>query len=235
MISNVLVACEESQAVCKEFRKLGHNAFSNDLQDPSGGYPEWHIKDDCLKIINLIKWDLVIGHPPCDFLSGAGNRWFNEDLYGVNAILRKQKRQIAVDFFMQLYNCNCEFICIENPVGFINHLIKPTQVIHPYFFNDPEMKKTCLWLKNLPKLIHIKNDDLFNKKTHTTPTVHYVSRSGRKIYITDAITGSGKDSRKLRSKTFPGIAKAMAVQWSEYIINKKRQRLKPPALTNDRI
>lgn len=205
----VLIACEESQTVCKAFRKLGHQAYSCDIQDCSGGYTEWHIKDDVFKIIND-NWDLIIAHPPCTYLSFAGNGWFNIDKYGDNAIHRIQKRKEAEIFFLKIYNCKIPKIAIENPRGSINKIIKPTQVIHPYFFGDEEKKTTCLWLKNLSKLVHIQKNDLFDNATHTEePKPKYIDRSGKKRYFTDSFAKT-PDRIKLRSKTFPGIAQAMA-------------------------
>lgn len=208
----VLIACEESQTVCKAFREKGHEAYSCDIQDCSGGHPEWHIKDDVLKIIND-NWDMMIAHPPCTYLSHAGNGWFNIDKYGQNAIDRIRKRKEAEIFFIKFYNCNIPKIAIENPRGSMNRIIKPSQVIHPYYFGDMEKKTTCLWLKNLPLLKHIKEDDLFNKKTHTEePKPNYIDKSGKKRYFTDSFAKT-PERIKLRSKTFQGIAKAMADQW----------------------
>lgn len=214
---NILVACEESQAVTIEFRKLGFNAFSCDIQDCSGGHPEWHYKDDIFNIVNN-GWDLLIAHPPCTFLSNAGNGYFNENKYGEKAKERKKERKKAAAFFFRLYKSKIDKICIENPVGYINHIIKPTQTIHPYFFSDAHTKRTCLWLKNLPKLKHFKTDDLFENKTHVLSLPIYIDKSGKKRYFTDAIHGGQKNSKILRSKTFPGIAKAMATQWGEYLL-----------------
>jgi hypothetical protein len=210
----VLIACEESQTVCIAFRELGHEAYSCDIQDCSGGHPEWHIKDDVLKIIND-NWDLMIAHPPCTYLSFAGNGWFNIDKYGDKAIHRIQKRKEAEIFFLKFYNCKIPKIAIENLRGSMNKIIKHSQVIHPYYFGDKEKKTTCLWLKNLPKLVHISKDDLFDSATHTEePKPKYIDRSGKKRYFTDTFAKT-PDIIKLRSKTFPGIAKAMANQWGK--------------------
>jgi hypothetical protein len=267
----VLIACEESQTVCIAFRELGHEAYSCDIQDCSGGHPEWHIKDDVLKVIdgyrkvvhanecfyeewdkdrkngicenckilysdcecpgpteeyeykqfnNVLyakkyKWDLMIAHPPCTYLSFAGNAWFDIDKYKNKAIERIQKRKEAEIFFLKIYNCKIPKIAIENPRGSINKIIKHSQVIHPYYFGDKEKKITCLWLKNLPKLVHIKEDDLFDSATHTEEIKpKFIDRSGKKRYFTD-LFGKTPDRIKLRSKTFPGIAKAMATQWGK--------------------
>jgi len=208
----ILIACEESQTVCKAFRKKGHEAYSCDIQDCSGGHPEWHIKHDVLKVIDD-NWDIMIAHPPCTYLSHAGNAWFNVEKYGQKAIDRIQNRKEAELFFLKFYNCNIPKIAIENPRGSINRILKPSQVIHPYYFGDMEKKTTCLWLKNLPLLKHIKEDDLFNDKTHTEePKPNYIDKSGKKRYFTDSFAKTD-DRIKLRSKTFLGIAKAMADQW----------------------
>ena len=146
----VLVACEESQEVCKAFRARGHEAYSCDIQECSGGYPEWHIQDDVLK--HLDGWDLIIAHPPCTYLSAVGTR----HLYGGGYIHAERFNQglKAADFFHKMLNAPCDKICVENPVPFkIFGLPKYTQIIHPYYFGDPFDKRTCLWLKGLPNLV----------------------------------------------------------------------------------
>lgn len=161
----VLLACEESQIVCKDFRKLGHEAYSNDIQECSGGHPEWHLQMDVFEAIKLKQWDLMIAFPPCTYLSNAGIRWFDEDRYGNKARERKILRLEAMKFVKRIYDSDIPKICIENPVGYLNrHWKRPSQVIHPYFFGDEFSKKTCLWLKNLNKLVHYKIEDMFNKK-----------------------------------------------------------------------
>ncbi len=223
---NVIVACEESQAVCKAFRLRGHNAFSCDIKPCSGGHPEWHIIGDCFELFNgglfvcedgsLVEikcWDLLIGHPPCTFLSVVANDYFNEEKYE-DAFLRKLLRAEAISFFLLMFDCGIKRICLENPVGFVNTLIKPTQIIHPKYFGDSDNKRTCLWLKNLSRLVHIKQDDFFDKKTHVEVKPIYIRSDGKPIYFTDAISGGTAKSQELRSKTFQGIADAMANQWS---------------------
>lgn len=206
----VLIACEESQAVCKEFRRKGHEAYSCDIQDCSGGHPEWHIKDDVLKVIND-GWDLMIAFPPCTHLAVSGAAWFEQK--------RKDGRQQnAIEFFMALANSDIEKIAIENPVGIMSNIWrKPDQKIHPYYFGDPYQKTTCLWLKNLPKLYHTKYLTLFDHiVTHTEPgEMHIGIRKDGRVYrmakwYNDARSGNHGFKR---SKTFPGIAKAMADQW----------------------
>jgi len=154
----ILVACEESQRVTIELRKLGHEAFSCDIKECSGGHPNWHIQGDVIQQLNK-NWDMLIGFPPCTFLSSVQTHLCR------NNTDRVLKRIEAAQFFMTLMNCNIPKIAIENPAGVMTHIYrKADQVIQPYFFGDPEVKRTCLWLKNLPKLQHFKNDDLFEKK-----------------------------------------------------------------------
>ena len=166
---NVLVACEESQEVCKAFRERGHRAFSCDLQECSGGHPEWHIQGDCLALINgnctfttadththtqAGQWDLLIAHPPCTYLTVSGNAWFNAERYGKKAEERWKNRVEAAVFFMRFVAADCERIAIENPVGIMGTSYrKADQIIQPYQFGHHAMKTTCLWLKNLPKLV----------------------------------------------------------------------------------
>ena len=216
----ILIACEESQTVCKAFRERGHEAYSCDIQDCSGGHPEWHIKDDVLKVIDD-NWDMMIAHPPCTYLTVTGNSWFNILKYGIKAEQRLSMKEHAIQFFIKLYNSNIKKICIENPVGFMNSQIKPTQIIQPWMFGDDYQKRTCLWLKNLPLLIHIKEDDLFNKKTHANTKgefIEWYDNKRKKIIKQSKHHGNlrfKKNASKLRSKTFPGLAKAMADQWSK--------------------
>lgn len=218
---NVLIACEESQEVCKAFRAKGHNAYSCDLQPCSGGHPEWHIIDDCFNpittgafetqdgVYHLIfgQWDLIIAHPPCTYLTVTGNRWFNVDKYGDKAIQRAKLREEAVSFFMDIAHSRCDKIAIENPVGVMSTIWrKPDQIIQPYMFGDPFEKKTCLWLKNLPKL----------KPTNIVkPPERIRFDSGKTMpsWYADAWHLPKEERAKLRSKTFHGIAEAMAEQW----------------------
>jgi len=205
----VLIACEESQEVCKAFRELGHKAFSCDILECSGGHPEWHIQDDVLKHLDD-GWDLMIAHPPCTFLSNAGIGWFNEERYGNKARLRKKKRLEGFDFVIKLANANIKHIAIENPTGWLNsHFRKPEQIIQPWQFGDKESKRTCLWLKNLPILKHTKI---------VKPKIYGYYKKGKKkgmpIYGNSYLKFS-EDRGKIRSKTFKGIAKAMANQWGK--------------------
>ena len=211
----VLVACEESQRVCTEFRKLGHEAYSCDIEPCSGGHPEWHIQDDVLPLLNgncdfktvngdihhlIGKWDLIIAHPPCTYLSNAGARFLypkgvlNED--------RLKLGLVAKEFFMKIYNADCKKIAIENPIpSKVYGLPEYTQTIQPYEFGHPYQKKTCLWLKGLKPLR--PTDVLPKEKRQSTKIAGNWFNKG------------GKERQKNRAKTFPGIAKAMAEQWGK--------------------
>ena len=190
----ILVACEESQAVTKEFRKLGHEAYSCDVIECSGGHPEWHLQQDVTELLEG-EWDMIIAFPPCTDLAVSGAAWFEQK--------RKDGRQQAsIDFFMKFANTKCERIAIENPVGIMStQWRKPDQIIQPYEFGHMEQKKTCLWLKGLPKLVGTENvqEEMLLLQRNQRERIHYLPPS--------------IDRAKLRSKTFPGIAKAMAQQW----------------------
>lgn len=206
----ILIACEESQAVCKEFRKLGHEAFSCDILSCSGGHPEWHIQGDVLEQLDK-EWDMIIAHPPCTFLSNAGARHLFPK--GILNKERYAKGLEAKEFFMKLINTSCNLICVENPTpSKIYDLPKYDQVIQPYYFGDAAQKRTCLWLKGLPNLKHPE------PKTLEKPKPIYVGKNGKAIHFVDAM-GGGKNRQKNRSKTFPGIARAMAEQWGDTIEN----------------
>ena len=213
----VLVACEESQAITKEFRKLGHEAYSCDILPCSGGHPEWHIQGDALKEANSGNYDLMIAHPPCTFLAVSGNRWlYNKD--GSRNEERWENRKKALFFVKQLMDAPIKHIAIENPVSVISSQIrKPNQIIQPYMFGDEATKTTCLWTKNLPLL------DPTNIVGKGERTVFKSGKSHPKWYA-DALAKAKtpEERRTLRSKTFPGMAKAIATQYSEYIINLKQ-------------
>ena len=225
---NVLVACEESQEVCKAFRSLGHRAFSADLQECSGGHPEWHIQGDVLPIINgdctfmtadththtqSGQWDILIAHPPCTYLTVTGNSWFNIKKYGDKARQRYKDRDEAFEFFMKFINAKCERIAVENPVGYpCTHYRHPDQIIQPYWFGHHARKATCLWLKNLPKLKPTEIVDMgyIDKNGHSlgASALHAVDENGKILAWNDPRTA------KIRSKTFHGVATAMAEQWT---------------------
>lgn len=233
MVKNILIACEESQEICKAFRALGYNAFSCDIIPPSGGHPEWHIHHDVLPYINgnctfqtmdgkehtiSGPWDLLIAHPPCTVLTVSGNRWFNVARYGQAAIERAKKREEAAAFFMKFINADCPHIAVENPIGYMNsHYRKPNQIIEPYWFGHPVAKKTCLWLKNLPNLI--PTDMVEPERIHSKgKTGGY---SGNSWYVKDEngkiLSWNDPRTAEARSKTFPGVAKAIAEQWCDKI------------------
>ena len=207
----VLVACEESQRVCIEFRKLGHEAYSCDVIECSGGHPEWHIMQDVLPLINgrctfntmdgaehtIDKtWDMLIAHPPCTHLCARGARWFTEG--AKNKMLQDE----AARFFMKFIEAECDRIAVENPVGVMSTKFrKPDQIVNPWEFGHMEQKKTCLWLKGIPKLEGTSNvrAEMLNLPKKQRERLHYLSPSPTR-------------SRE-RSKTFQGIARAMAEQW----------------------
>lgn len=214
----ILVACEESQVVTKEFRKLGHEAYSCDILPCSGGRPEWHMQNDIRNILYSQDWDLVIAHPPCTRLANSGVRWLKErdlwdDLY------------CACEFFNEFtaYGEAGHLIAIENPIphkyavlGFwrLNKHVKGigsyNQLIQPYQFGHLEKKATCLWLYGIPELKETENvyNEMMQLDYKERAKIHYAS--------------PGKDRAKLRSKTYSGIAKAMAEQWSEYLLNNQQ-------------
>ena len=220
---NVLIACEESQRVCLAFLERGHNAFSCDIQEPSGGRPDRHILGDALKAIqggqivtmdgvthDIPKWDLLIAHPPCTYLTVTGNRWFNVERYGDKARQRLKDREQAAAFFMAFVNANCDMIAIENPIGYMSTAYrKADQVIQPYMFGHPTRKATCLWLKGLPKL---KPTNIV--EVDTSDYYEYVSAKGTiKHDARSRSKGNKSEWAKNRSKTYPCIAAAMADQW----------------------
>lgn len=224
---NVLIACECSQTVCKEFRAIGHEAYSCDVEDQYGGHPEWHIKGDCLEILrggqmfetedgsahNIDKWDLIIAHPPCTYLSNAATRSHSTKRNTIEQINERTAKRIqAQEFFMKFANADCEKVAIENPVGVMNTVYrKPDQIIEPYQFAESEedkenyvTKRTCLWLKGLKllkgnSLDKPNNAELFGKHPN-----------GKARCWEEMVKG---DRATVRSKTFTGIAKAMAEQW----------------------
>lgn len=213
----ILVGCEESQAVTIELRKLGHEAYSCDLLPCSGGHPEWHLQMDVFEAIKLKKWDIGIFFPDCTYLTCSAEWAYKEPpyhqkikqgtLFGEQRLIAREK---AIQFVKDLYNCGIEKVAIENPVGVLSScFIKPNQIIQPFNFGDDASKKTCLWLKNLPELINTQ---------YVKP--RFVNNKPRWGNQTDS--GQNKlppsiDRAKLRSKTFPGIAKAIAEQWGKVV------------------
>lgn len=206
----VLVACEESQRVAIEFRKLGHEAYSCDLEPCGGGHPLMHLNVDALNMLKL-KWDLVVAHPPCTYLTVTGNRWFNVERYGEKAVERQALREDAERFFMAFAEANAPHVCIENPVGVMSTVYrKPDQIVQPWQFGDPYEKKTCLWLKGLSPLTP-------TDVVEPEPRVKYKSGNTMLKWYAEAWSLPAHERAKLRSRTFPGIARAMALQFCEQI------------------
>lgn len=233
----VLIACEESQVVCKAFREKGHEAYSCDIIECSGGHPEWHIQGDVLYILNpsatfegelqgiefftmdgelhnfVGKWDLIIAHPPCTYLTVTGNRWFNVERYGEKALERIKKRDAATDFFMKIWGADCDKVVIENPIGYMStYFRKPEQIIHPYYFAEHqgdencERKATCLWMRGVEPLTY--------EIRYEPRVIHYKNGKGTDSpWHINTMSLPSDERAKARSKTFPGIAKAMAEQW----------------------
>lgn len=200
----VLVACEESQRVCISFRDLGHEAYSCDIQPCSGGHPEWHIQDDALKVIMGGKWDMIIAHPPCTYLTTAGA--VRMRVKGQIIKERYEKAMEAKKFFMAFLNADCPKICVENPTPMKLIGLPPyTQIINPYQFGEPWSKRTCLWLKGLPKLMPTEII------TDYQPWVNGGCKDKNGNYR--RFQGRNERDPKTRSKTFWGIARAMADQW----------------------
>ena len=200
----VLIACEESQAVCKEFRKLGHEAFSCDLLPCSGGHPEWHIQQDITLLLEQ-DWDMIIAFPPCTHLAVSGARHFAKKI-------ADGRQQAGIDFFMKFTNCKCKKVVIENPIGIMStRWNKPNQIIHPWMFGDKFSKSTCLWIKGLPNLKATKIVDKGEFKEWKCKKTGRIKRQA--TWYTDALKLPPKERSIIRSKTFPGIAKAMAEQW----------------------
>ena len=209
----VLIACEESQTVTKAFRKNGFEAFSCDILPCSGGHPEWHIQGDVLEQLNK-GWDLIIAHPPCTYLTVTGNKWMKPE-FRDRFPDRPKKREEAIEFFLKIADAKCGFIAIENPVGIISTVWrKPDQYVHPYHFGDPHSKKTGFWLKGLPKLKHTK----------VVEPIMYTYKDGRKdpIWHVESMKLPPAERQRVRSKTFEGLAQAMANQWGNFLMERKR-------------
>ena len=237
----ILVACEESQEVCKAFRKLGHEAYSCDIIECSGGHPEWHIMQDVLPLLNGNcefktvdevehkvdgKWDMIIAFPPCTHLAVSGAAWFEKK--------REDGRQRwGIEFFASFLNADCDMVSIENPIGIISGVYiprwfpdlaekyclprKPTQVIHPWMFGDNFSKSTCLWLKGLNPLVpEVTEEPELEYKEWVDKKTGKMKRQPMWFYRALADSKTPEERAKLRSKTFPGIARAMAEQWGSF-------------------
>lgn len=223
----ILVACEESQTTTKELRALGHWAFSCDILECSGGHPEWHIKGDVFNVLNgktefqtesgetkviSTNWDLIIAHPPCTYLTVTGNRWFNVERYGDKALQRIKDREEAEQFFMAIANAECDKIAIENPVGVMSTVWrKPDCIVQLYMFGDPFEKTTCFWLKGLQPLRP-------TNIVEPPPRKQFASGKSMPTWYAEAFKLPKDERARLRSKTFPGLARAMAVQWGGYCV-----------------
>ena len=193
----ILVACEESQVVTKAFRELGHEAFSCDIIDTSRNNPEWHLKEDVIPLLSA-EWDMILAFPPCTHLASSGAAWFAQKR-------ADGRQQQGIDFFMKFTELKCPLVAIENPVGIMStHYRKPDQIIHPYMFGHMEQKSTCLWLKGLPKLTETNNvkEAMMLLCKEERGRLHYLAPS--------------EDRARIRSRTFDGIALAMATQWSAF-------------------
>jgi hypothetical protein len=223
-MKRILVACEESQAVTKELRALGHEAFSCDLLPCSGGHPEWHIQGDVFEVISN-GWDIMIAHPPCTYLSQSGTQWLYhpEDKHLLSQErrphpkypTRKKDRDDAVDFVKRLYDCDIPCIAIENPIGSLSSLWrKPDQIVQPWMFGDKASKSTCFWLKGLPKLVPTDIVDRGEFFEFTTKK-GVVKKQPMWYYKALSEAKTSAERRTLRSKTFQGMAKAIAKQWSK--------------------
>lgn len=192
----VLCACEESQAVTSELRRLGHEAYSCDLLPTSGAHPEWHVRADAVEVAKLA-WDMVIAFPPCTHLACSGARWFGEKR-------RDGRQQQAIGLFLALATLDhVPRLAVENPVGIMSRLFRrPDQVIQPWQFGHPETKATCLWLRGLPPLVptHDVSDEMARLPDAEAHRVHHMA--------------PGPDRQRLRGRTYPGIARAMAEQWA---------------------
>jgi len=201
----VLVACEESQAVTKELRRLGHEAYSCDIQECSGGHPEWHLQQDVIPLL-AEPWDMIIAFPPCTDLAVSGARHFAKKC-------ADGRQQRSIEFFMRFANVDCPKVAIENPIGIMSsHYRKPDQIIQPYQFGDHARKSTCLWLKGLPKLIPtniVDPGEIVSGGFSVGASLNYARDENGKI-----IPWNDPRTAKIRSKTFPGIARAMAEQWA---------------------
>jgi hypothetical protein len=232
MSVKVLVACEESQEVCKAFRALGHEAYSCDIQECSGGHPEWHIQGDCLPLLNgncefwtidkdgrgvgwheiIGRWDMIIAFPPCTDLAVSGARHFAKKR-------EDGRQQKSIEFFLKFTTANCEHIAIENPIGIMSTIYrKPDQIIQPFWFGDSYRKSTCLWLIRLPKLVptNMVDPGEFDKNGFSMNfSTRYATDENGKI-----LSWNDPRTAKARSKTPVGLAKAMAEQWGGIVPHK---------------
>lgn len=223
---HILIGCEESQAICIEFRKLGFMAFSCDLKPCSGGHPEWHLQMDVFEAIKIRQWDYAMFHPECTYVAGSSVQWlshpedkhlpFNDRREHPLYIGRRDKMKGSIEFVKALYNCNIKYVDIENPVGILSsQWQKPNQIIQPYHFGDEATKTTCIWSKNLPLL---KATNIVGKGERTV----FSSGKSHPAWYTAGRSLSKSERQELRSKTFPGIAKAIAAQRGEFLLERAK-------------
>lgn len=199
-MAKILIACEESQVVCSAFRKLGHEAYSCDITPCSGGHPEWHICQDVIPLLSG-SWDAIIAFPPCTHLASSGARWFKSKS-------ADGRQQAGIDFFLKFTTTSCLHVAIENPIGIMSSIYrKPDQIIQPCQFGEDASKSTCLWLIGLPLL---KSTSIINKSRYSNQTPSGQNKLGPSPY-----------RAKLRSKTYSGIAQAMAEQWGKILASSK--------------
>jgi len=218
-MKRILIACEESDEVRGRFEKLGFDAWSCDIQ-PNRNINAKHYQCDVFEIIND-NWDVMIAFPPCTHLAVSGSQWFEQKI-------KDGRQKEGINFFLKIAKANIKHIAIENPVGIMSkNYMPPSQIIQPYYFGDKAQKTTCLWLKNLPKLYHNDTPNLFDDViTHTEKGefIEWIDKKTGKLkkqplWYAQARSLKGEERSKVRSKTFPGIADAMAKQWSDYILN----------------
>ena len=213
-----IVACEKSGTIRDALENTGMvDSWSCDIQPTTSEQTivaKKHYQCDVLEVLDY-GWDLLIAHPPCTYLTRRSGYW-------VKKRNLQRERELGINFFMEFVNSDIRYKAIENPIGIMSTIYrKPDQIIQPYCFGDPESKATCLWLFNLPNLIYSKQDTLWEKKTSVEPNFR-IWPNGKKTYFVDNV--SGKNRAEIRSRTFPGIASAMAEQWTEHILNNNKQQ-----------
>lgn len=218
MNKKILIGCEYSGIVRDAFTNLEYDATSCDIL-PTESIGK-HYQGNIFDILYSENWDVLIAFPPCTYLTSAGLFRCNIENYGDKAIERIKLKHSAANFFLDLYNAPIKHIALENPAGYISStILKPTQIINPYYFGEPQLKRTCLWLKNLPALQHYKENNLFDCKTHTNypDSLSIIKKTGKKRYFTDHLKNNKLKTAHSRNKTFQSIANAMALQWGNFL------------------
>lgn len=208
-----IIGFECSQVVMQRFLQRGFDVYSCDLQPCKGPFPERHLQGD-ISVQLYEHWDFGIFHPPCTYLSYVGKKYWHQPG-------RVFRRLYALQMFAECLYSNIRFVAVENPLGIVDHVLrKHDQIIQPYFFGDASFKRTCIWLNNLPPLLHTRQKNLFDEQTHIDqPDPIYITKAGDRLHFTGAISGAKENSGWLRSVTFPGIADAMASQWGDHILD----------------